>query len=297
MTARIRDLLAGAKRRLRTAAHAPPPREAHLLMAHVLGRSEAEVLAHDDEEAPAEPTRRFLELLERRLRGEPVAYLTGRREFYGRSFRVDSRVLIPRPESEHLIEAVLGLRLPERPTLLDLGTGSGCLAVTLALELPGALVLATDASPAALALARRNAIDLGAADRVRFLATDWAAAARLDRVDLACSNPPYIGLAETASLSPEITRYEPHAALFAAEDGVASYRALFASLAGLRRGTTVVCEIGRGQASVVRALATAAGFRPRRTLADYAGIARVVVVNRDRAERPGATRWTSTTGC
>jgi release factor glutamine methyltransferase len=285
MTARIRDLLTRAKAELRAAAHAPAPREAHLLMAHALGRSEAEVLARDDEEAPPEPAGRFDELLRRRLAGEPVAYLTGRREFFGRSFRVDSRVLIPRPESEHLIEAALELELPERSTILDLGTGSGCLAVTLALELPGARVVATDASPAALALARANARQLGTTERVACLAARWAEGVRLEGVDLVVSNPPYIGHAEAPGLSPEITRFEPHGALFAHADGLAAYRELYASLDGLRPGTPVLCEIGLGQETAVRELAAAAGFAHQRTRTDYAGIPRVVVVNRGRGRR------------
>jgi release factor glutamine methyltransferase len=286
MTARIRDLLTRAKERLRTAPHAPLPREAHLLLAHVLGRGEVEILAHDDEEAPPEPARRFLDLVERRRHGEPIAYLTGSREFYGRPFRVDPRVLIPRPESEHVVDAALALRLPEEPTVLDLGTGSGCLAVTLALELPGARVVAVDASPAALAIARRNASELGAAGRIALLAAHWAGPLRLDRIDLVVSNPPYIGLREAKELSPEITSYEPRLALFAAERGLAGYRGLLASLAGLRQGVPVVCELGRGQEDAVRALAVAAGFRHLRTIDDYSGISRVVVVNRDRVAGP-----------
>ena len=153
----VQGLLVEARRRLAAAPFAPPAREAGLLLAHALGVSEAQVLARHDEDVPAAAADRFLALLERRLAGEPFAYLTGEREFYGRGFRVDRRVLIPRPETEHLVEAALALPLPPGPRILDLGTGSGCLAVTLAAELPAATVVATDLSLAALAVARANA--------------------------------------------------------------------------------------------------------------------------------------------
>ena len=125
---------------------------------------------------PPEAERRFRDLLARRLAGEPVSYLTGEREFWGRPFAVDSRVLIPRPETEHLVEVALALRLPAAPRILDVGTGSGFLAVTLALEIPGSRVVAVDLSPGALAVAARNARRLGAADRVSFLGADLTAA-------------------------------------------------------------------------------------------------------------------------
>ncbi len=146
-------LVAAARARLKTAPFEPSPREALLLVGRVLGLSEAQVLARGGEAVPEAAAREIEALLVRRLAGEPVAYLFGEREFFGRSFAVDPRVLIPRPETEHLVEIALALPLPARPRILDLGTGSGAIAVTLALELPAARVVATDRSPAALAVA------------------------------------------------------------------------------------------------------------------------------------------------
>src|SRR4029079_11845729 len=142
----IRQLLAEARPRLAATSFGAPPREALLLLGHVLGLSEAQALARGDSDVPARAEARFRELLERRLTGEPAAYLMGEREFYGRPFFVDSRVLIPRPETEHVVEEALAASLPKRPRILDVGTGSGCLAVTLALEIPGSCVVATDLS-------------------------------------------------------------------------------------------------------------------------------------------------------
>ncbi len=213
MPSTVGQLLAAARRLLAATPFGAPPREASLLLGRVLGLSEAQLLARDREPMAADAAARFEALLARRLAGEPVAYLTGEKEFWGRPFRVDRRVLIPRPETEHVVEAALAERLPERPRLLDVGTGSGCLAVTLALELPGARVAATDLSPAALALAAANARALGAGARVSFLAADLAAGLDLGAFDLVVSNPPYIDPAELPELSPEVCAFEPRLAL------------------------------------------------------------------------------------
>jgi release factor glutamine methyltransferase len=282
MPTKVRDLLAAAKLRLRAAAHAPPAREAHLLLAHVLGWSEASLLARDDAPVTRAQERDFAQLIARRLAGEPVAYLTGNREFYGRDFAVDDRVLIPRPETEHLVAAALAFDLPPAPRGLDVGTGSGCIAITLALELQRSTFVATDRSLAALALARRNASRLGAGDRVRFLDSDWGSGLDLRNFDLVTSNPPYIAPAEAAQLSPEITGFEPHLALFAEAGGLAAYGQIFTCLSGLRAGTPVLCEVGSGQAPAVAAIGAKWGFELRATLPDYAGIERVVVVIRGR---------------
>jgi len=278
MPATVLELLASAKERLARAPFEAPRREANLLLAHVLERSEVWLLAHDDAEVEAAAAMAFEELISRRLKGEPVAYLTGRREFFGRPFEVDSRVLVPRPETEHLITTVLDLDLPDQPRILDLGTGSGCIAVTLALELPGARVLACDRSLAALDVAGRNATALVAA--VQLFCGDWLSAVDIRQLDLVISNPPYISQLDGSTMSPEITGFEPHSALFAGDDGLDAYRELFQALTNLQPSTPVVCEIGQGQAPAVVELAHGHGFAHLRTVDDYARIPRVVVVKR-----------------
>ncbi|MCH7666859.1 MAG: HemK family protein methyltransferase [Acidobacteria bacterium] len=170
----VRELVENGRKQLLEAPFEVSSREAYLLLGHVLGLSEAQIMAHWDDEVSPEAESAFRGLLDRRLCGEPAAYLLGRREFYGRAFHVDRRVLIPRPDTEHLVEAALSLPLGKNPRILDLGTGSGCIAVTLALEHPGAAVVAVDNSIGALALAAKNARDLGAPN-VRLLASDLAA--------------------------------------------------------------------------------------------------------------------------
>lgn len=237
------------------------------------------MLARDDAEVSAENLARFEALVERRLGGEPVAYLVGSKEFFGRSFAVDRRVLVPRPETEHLVEAAIELAdsLPPRPRMLDLGTGSGCVAVTLALELAASRVSATDRSPSALALARTNARTLGA--RVAFLAADWAAPLRAEDFDLLVSNPPYLD-ADGGEEMPEVLQWEPAAALWAGTGGLDAYRELLASLAGARAGTPLVLEIGLGQATPLAELAQSAGWRLAAVHRDLAGIERVVELRR-----------------
>lgn len=283
----IRQLLAEARPRLAATSFGAPPREALLLLGQVLGLSEAQTLARGDSEVPARAEARFRSLLERRLTGEPAAYLMGEREFYGRVFAVDSRVLIPRPETEHVVEeaiAAITASLPARPRILDVGTGSGCLAVTLGLEIPGSFVAATDLSPGALAVAAKNARKLGA--RVSLLGTDLTAGLDLGSFDLVVSNPPYVDLAEAPLLSPEVCNFEPALALFAPGSGDSVLARLFAQCAALRPGVCLVVEIGYGQLDAARRHAEASDLEVVRVRADYAGIPRVVVLRR-RSRRKG----------
>ena len=283
----IADLLGEAKRLLVRAPFSPSPREAHLLLGRVLGLSEAALLARTERRVSRAEEAAFRKVLERRLTGEPVAYLLGEREFYGRPFAVDRRVLVPRPETEHLVETVLALELPEHARVLDVGVGSGAIAGTLALERPGWSVTATEIAPGALAVSAANARRLGA--RLGLVAADLVAGLDLFPFDLLVSNPPYVARSEAPDLSLEVTRFEPDAALYgthpaepgeASDDGTALTARLLRQAEALRPGTPVVLEIGSARAAAVRELAAAGPWRLERVVPDYAGFDRVVVLRR-----------------
>jgi release factor glutamine methyltransferase len=255
-------------------------REARWLLGHVLGWSEAQVLGRGEYPVAPEAAGRFRDWVARRVGGEPFAYVIGEREFYGRPFSVDRRVLIPRPETEHVVEAALALELPAAPRFLDVGTGSGCLAITLVLERPRGHAVATDTSLGALAVASSNALRLGASSRVQFVACDLATAVDLAAFDCVVSNPPYVATLDAPALSREVRDHEPAAALFAGTEGLDAIRRLLADLAQLRPGTPLVLEVGAGQAAAVESLLAAYGFAHAATLPDAAGIARVVIGTR-----------------
>lgn len=238
-------------------------RDADVLLADLLGRSVAYVHAHGELEIDEE---RFDSLMRRRLGGEPLQYIRGRADFYGREFLVDDRVLIPRPETELLVEEALR-RLPRGARVLDIGAGSGCVAVTLALERPDLSIFATDVSLAALAVARRNCDRLGA--RVRLAASDVLDALR-GPFDAVVSNPPYIAAGDVATLQAEVRDHEPHRALTPGVRGTEVIERLFAA-------PLVLMEIGFGQEGAVRAIATERGYRVEAVIPDLAAIPRVVV--------------------
>jgi release factor glutamine methyltransferase len=276
----VADLLAEARPLLAATSFGAPVREALLLLGAVLGLSEAQILARPERGVGEAEAARFRALLARRLHGEPVAYLLGEREFYGRSFFVDDRVLVPRPETEHLVEAALAEPLPAEALVLDVGTGSGCLAVTLALERPGWRLVASDLSPAALAVAAANARRLGAAGRVLFLACDLLAGLDLSRFDLVVSNPPYIDPAVASTLSSEVCNFEPHLALFAPDGGGAVLRRLIAGGCGLRLGVALMLEIGHDQELLMREAAAASGLGVEGIDLDLAGLPRLARLRR-----------------
>ncbi|MEM7481586.1 MAG: peptide chain release factor N(5)-glutamine methyltransferase [Acidobacteriota bacterium] len=277
-------LVADARRRFRklSASFEIPPREALLLAGHVLGWSESRVLAYPEHILSPAEAARFEALLGRRLSGEPFAYLTGEREFYGRPFTVDRRVLIPRPETEHLVEAALALALPAAPRILDIGTGSGCIAVTLALELPGCQAVAADRSLDALRVVQANVRRHRVDNRVAPVKVDLAAALDLSSFDLVVSNPPYVDPADTGELSPEILDFEPASALFAERRGLALIEDLIQEATAMAPGTWMLLEIGRGQAPGVERHAASRDWDIGATISDYAGIARVVQLRRPR---------------
>lgn len=277
----IAELLTEAREQLRRTSFEVPGREASLLLGHLLGWSEAQVRARSDHPVGGAPASRFRRWIERRCQGEPVAYLLGEREFYGRPFRVDDRVLIPRPETEHIVEIALDLPLPAKARILDIGTGSGCLAVTLAAELPQAHVVATDLSPHALAVMAHNRRHLGVGDRVHGIATDLASGLKLESFDLVVSNPPYVAPAEMASMSPEVTGFEPHLALFAPDEGRRLIVRLLEMTGALRPEAHLLIEIGYDQGDWLEA---SVGAYPHLELLeirrDLSGIARTAVLRR-----------------
>lgn len=218
-----RRLLAQAAATLQDCGCASPRLDAELLLCHVLKRPRSWLIAHADDELTDDNITAFESLLARREKREPVAYITGEKEWWSRPFRLTPDVLIPRPETEHLVEAVLA-RFPDTTTplkLCDIGTGSGCIAVTLACEYPNARVVACDISPAALAVARDNAEHLGVAERMQFREGDLfeALAAEDTGFDAILSNPPYVGFDEMHGLEPELN-YEPRGALTDEADGL-----------------------------------------------------------------------------
>lgn len=280
----VRALLAWTTDFLKSKGNAEAKREAELLLAHVLACKRVELFVRFDE-APSDAERvQFRELIRRRVAGWPVAYLLGSRDFYMLTFEVDPAVLVPRPDTETLVaEAVERLKPLAAPEVLDLGTGSGCIAVSLAHQKKDARVLATDVSPDALAVARRNAERHGVADRVAFAQGDLFAAVPPGRAfDLIASNPPYIAHGEFAALDPDVRDHEPRLALDGGPDGLAFYRRIAAGAGALLRpGGTLLLEVGHTQAAAVRGLLEGrAEFELGPTRKDGGGHARVVTAKR-----------------
>jgi release factor glutamine methyltransferase len=252
-------------------------RDAEALLCFVSGHSHASLLAHATEELDAAHGAEFDSVVERRRAGEPIQYITGETEFYGLPFHVTRDVLIPRPETEHLVERVIELahRFPA-PHIVDVGTGSGAIPVALAHALPNASVTTIDLSSAALAVARRNAACCALAERIRFLEGDLLTPVTGELFELIVSNPPYVPTADRGALSVEVRDFEPELALFAGEDGLDIYRRLIPSaFAALVPGGSFVFEIGFGQSDAVRSLLTDTGFTNVGFTADLQGITRV----------------------
>jgi release factor glutamine methyltransferase len=276
-----RQALEAATDALRAVGVEDPRLDAEVLLAEATGLDRAALVADSDAGVPAAAGRVFGEMVRRRLRREPVAYIVGRKGFRDIELAVDRRVLVPRPETELLVEVAL----ERRPaSLLDLGTGSGAIALALADELPGCAVTATDTSAAALEVARANAERLGLAERVRFLPGSIPEG---ESFDLVLANLPYVAESDWPSLQPEVTQWEPGEALLAGSDGLDAYRALFGAgsvrtlyPSGLQKAYGVAVEVGEGQAAAVAGMVSAAGFAAVEARRDLAGIERVVVGER-----------------
>lgn len=277
----VADLLELAASRLSTRPGGPSPRaEGRFLLARLLGRDESWLLAHGDAAVSAEEAARYHAWVERRAAGEPAHYIVGTCPFWGREFVVTPAALIPRPETELIVQFLLASPPPRGARILDVGTGSGCLAVTLALELPGSPVVATDRSLPALALARHNArrhtapLHLVLADLGGPLAGGWG---------VVTANLPYIPTAALATLPPEVRYFEPPVALDGGADGLAVVLALLDDLPRLlAAGGTALVELGEGQADRAAAHARHRGLEEAGRLRDAAGVERVLVLRRPR---------------
>lgn len=280
MTETIGSLLCEAGSLLRAAGIEEPRREARLLLGHVLGRPSGLLTLDAREPVGVAAAARFRDLVARRAAHVPAAHLTGARGFWTLDLVVTPDVLIPRPDSETLIEAALAL-LPDRGAVrrvLDLGTGSGALLLAALSEFPGAIGIGVDRSAAALAVARANAERAGLEDRGLFVCGDWSAALA-GGFDLVLANPPYIPSAEIATLAPEVREHDPRAALDGGADGLDAYRAILADLARILAPDGIaVLELGAGQAAAVSRLAEACRLAVGQLRQDLGGVARAIVL-------------------
>jgi release factor glutamine methyltransferase len=273
----LREAIELAAARLGSSPHPDRARrDAEMLLLHLTGKTRAWMLAHGDEEFGGCTAVRYASLVERRLAGEPIQHITGEVEFYGLPLRVTRDVLIPRPETEHLVETAIQIvQGSEAARIVDVGTGSGAIAIALAKALPSAQVTAIDLSEAALAIARENAERNGV--KVRFLQGDLLEPVAREAFSLIVSNPPYVPESERPTLSVEVRDYEPAMALFAGPDGLDIYRRFISqAFSSLYAYGHILIEIGYGQAEAVRALLEESGFFNVRFVPDLQGIPRVV---------------------
>jgi len=266
-------------------AGSPNPRlDAEMLFRGVSGMDRATVLTRGDEAVDGPLVAKFEVALARRLRGEPIQYILGRAAFWRDEFAVGPSVLIPRPDTEILVEAAAArLRDRDAPALLDIGTGSGCIALSLLRELPGSRAIAVDVSEAALEVARRNARDLGLDSRVEFRRSNWLdAVGPSETFDAIVSNPPYVSRDHESGLPGEVRDHEPALALFAdRSDDLSSYRSILSGLGRrLRSSGILALEVGAGQAGRVAQLLKDSGLRSIEVLDDLAAIPRVVLGRR-----------------
>lgn len=282
----VRSLLTWTTKHFQSKGIDDPAKEARILLAHVLGCRPIDVLTRYDDQPTDAERQQYRDLIRRRLDGCPVAYLVGSKDFFLLTFEVTPAVLIPRPDTETLVQAGLAvLKGRPNPTVLDLGTGSGCVAVSLAHQVKAARVTAVDVSPQACEVARRNAARHGVGERVTVVEGDLFAPLPADaRFDLVVSNPPYIPPAEIDALDAGVRNFEPRQALDGGPDGLTFYRRMAADAGRfLTPGGHLLVEVGWTQDAAVRELLTQAGWTVLDSVKDMGGRWRVV---RARAGRP-----------
>ena len=279
----IAEALKEASRSLDGAGVPEARRDASSLLSFVLGRDRTFLISHAEDMVDDDSVDRLREFVERRAAGEPLQYITGAQDFYGREFRVTPDVLIPRPETELLVEAALEVTKADSPFICDVGTGSGCIAVTLLCELAGARAVAVDKSAAALEIAKLNAAKQSVTDRAVFVVSDCfdALDAREYQFDLIVSNPPYVSESALEGLQREVRDHEPRVALSPGPDGLSVIRRLLTEApAYLKPNGHLLMEIGFDQGEAVRGLVDEAVWFALEVRPDLQGIPRIVVLEK-----------------
>jgi release factor glutamine methyltransferase len=269
--------------RLREGGVPEARREAGSLLSFVLGRDRTFLIGHADDEIESDALERFRESIERRGAGEPLQYIVGAQDFYGREFCVTPDVLIPRPETELLVEAALAVVRETVPVICDVGTGSGCIAITLLCERSESRAVAVDASSSAIEIARTNALRLGVSDRIAFVVSDCFDSLNPDanQFDLIASNPPYVAGEMMAGLQREVRDHEPLMALSPGADGLAIIRRLLLEAPRfLKTGGHMLMEIGFDQGEAVARLVDGSVWNLREIRPDLQGIPRIVVLRK-----------------
>lgn len=279
--AKLEGFLRTAKQRLKEAGIPSYALDADLLLSKALNQSREFVIGHPEHILSTIEELAFSRLLERRLQREPMAHILGKREFWGNDFIVTSETLAPRPDSETLIETALK-HFPDKNQslkILDLGTGTGCLIITLLLEYKNAIGVAIEAGQETIKIAKKNADILEVADRLTFQNCRWEEAKLNNRFDLIISNPPYVPTVDIPTLEPEVYHYEPHQALFAGEDGLDCYRSLIPLLPViLEKKGKVILEHGIGQEGAISSIAEQHGLHTIEYCKDLAGINRCILL-------------------
>jgi release factor glutamine methyltransferase len=279
----LRDFLEYGESQLRSGPHPDrAKRDAETLLLHLVGKNKAWLMAHASDDFAGCSAIRYASLLERRVKGEPIQYIIGEAEFYGMPFRVTPDVLIPRPETEHLVEKCLALaaQFAPSPRVLDVGSGSGAIAIVLAKHLANAPITAADISELALSIAREYAKSNGVA--IRFLQGDLLAPVTGEQFELIVSNPPYVPATDRESLAVEVRDHEPSLALYAGADGLEIYRRLIPqAFAALVPGGFIALEIGYAQQPAIHTLLADTGFTNIEFTPDLQGIPRVAIAQRN----------------
>lgn len=285
MPATIAETLKLASERLRVASVPNDVLDAQTLLAEALGKDRTYLIVNFNEQLGEDLLAAYSQLIERRSAGEPLQYITGHQQFFGLEFEVTPDVLIPRPETELIVEEVIRLVEEHKlddPVIVDVGTGSGCIAVSLARELGNAKVFACDISTAALNVARKNAARHELENRIDFIESDLLAAfPETELADFILSNPPYVAAHELPTLQREVRDWEPHTALTDQADGLSFYRRLLANApARLKPGGYLICELGFGQSEAVLAMAGSQTWSEIRLLDDLQSIPRTIILRR-----------------